>query len=210
MKTLTQLITLVLVVTLIACRTNRKPSREGANDGKFAACMVTFIPYEGNPVFKGTGTETWDKQIRERGYIMIEDGIYKMWYTGYNGGDSGTKHLGYATSTDGISWNRYSGNPVFSEKWTEDMFVIKDGETYYMYAEGLNDVAHLLTSGDGISWQEQGDLVILNTNGEPIPPPYGTPVVWIENGKWNLFYERNDNGIWLATTEDKNMEECSG
>jgi len=203
MKTLAQIIALVLMATTIGCRTNQKPLKEEAYDGNFASCMVHFIPSKANPVFIGTDAETWDKQIRERGYIMIEDSIYKMWYTGYNGGNSGTKYLGYATSSDGISWRRYSGNPIFSEKWTEDMFVIKNKEIYYMYAEGENDIAHLLTSGDGISWQEQGDLVILNTNGEPIPPPYGTPVVWIENGKWHLFYERHDDGIWLATSEDK-------
>jgi predicted GH43/DUF377 family glycosyl hydrolase len=72
-----------------------------------------------------------------------------------------------------------------------------------MYAEGLNDVAHLLTSSDGIKWQEQGDLVILTVKGDTIPGPYGTPSVIIENGKWYLLYERNDEGIWLATSENK-------
>ncbi len=76
-------------------------------------------------------------------------------------------------------------------------------ESIICMLKGNNDVAHLLTSADGISWQEQGDLVILETSGEPIPRPYGTPVVWIEDGKWYLFYERNDLGIWLATSEDK-------
>ncbi|MFN2396656.1 MAG: hypothetical protein ABR597_13320, partial [Bacteroidales bacterium] len=113
------------------------------------------------------------------------------------------KHLGYATSTDGINWERYAGNPVFDKKWTEDMFVLKSGETWYMYAEGKNDIAHMLSSSDGIHWEEQGDLVILKTNGDTIPAPYGTPTVWTENEKWNLFYERDDLGIWLATSEDK-------
>ena len=164
--------------------------------------MVNFTPIENNPVFKGTGEDTWDKKIRERGYILIEDGIYKMWYTGYTE-DAEPKYLGYATSEDGINWNRNSDGPIFDERWTEDMFVFKDGGMYYMYAEGTHDIAHLLTSVDGISWQDQGDLVILDTGGQPIPPPYGTPVARIEDGKWYLFYERNDLGIWLATSEDK-------
>ncbi|MGM0377695.1 MAG: glycosylase, partial [Bacteroidota bacterium] len=108
-----------------------------------------------------------------------------------------------ATSTDGINWERYASNPVFDEKWTEDMFVTKVDETFYMYAEGKNDIAHMLTSSDGIHWEEQGDLVILETNGDTIPAPYGTPTVWIEDEKWYLFYERDDLGIWLATSEDK-------
>jgi sucrose-6-phosphate hydrolase SacC (GH32 family) len=202
MKRLSGILVFILMLTSPGCRTKQKPSGQSTGNEKFAGSMVKFTPYKANPVFQGTGKDTWDKHIRERGYILVEDGIYKMWYTGYTE-DSEPKYLGYATSDDGIHWTRYSDKPIFSEKWTEDMFVIKEGGTYYMYAEGKHDIAHLLTSGDGINWQEQGDLVILDTNGEPIPPPYGTPVVWIEDGLWYLFYERNDLGIWLATSEDK-------
>jgi len=164
--------------------------------------MVSYTPYKVNPVFKGTEAETWDRTIRERGYILYENGTYKLWYTGYKKEDSDPKSLGYATSDDGINWKRYPGNPVFSEKWTEDMFVLKDHDKYFMYAEGKNDVAHLLTSENGINWQEQGDLIIRKTNGDTIPGPYGTPNVLIENGRWYLFYERNDEGIWLAKSDD--------
>jgi sucrose-6-phosphate hydrolase SacC (GH32 family) len=82
------------------------------------------------------------------------------------------------------------------------VFVMKYEDTYYMYAEGKNDVAHLLTSSDGINWEEQGDLRMHMQNGDSIPGPYGTPTLWIENGHWYLFYERNDNGIWLAESKD--------
>ncbi len=169
----------------------------------FPSEMVRFIPFAGNPVFAGTGTGTWDQKIRERGFILYEDGLHKMWYTGYNPGIAEQKFLGYATSKDGINWIRYSDKPVFSDKWTEDIFVTKQDGIYYMYAEGDHDVAHMLSSKDGITWQEHGDLTILTTTGDTIPGPYGTPTVWIGNGKWYLFYERNDMAIWLATSEDK-------
>ena len=202
MKLISRILVLFVVLSMANCKTKQKPSGQDEDGVKFAAFMVVFTPFKANPVFQGTGTDTWDKHIRERGFILKENGEYKMWYTGYTE-DSEPKFLGYATSKDGISWIRYSDKPVFSEKWTEDMFVFKDGGSYYMYAEGTHDIAHLLTSADGISWEEQGDLVILDANGEPIPPPYGTPVVWVEDGKWYLFYERNDLGIWLATSSDK-------
>ncbi len=92
---------------------------------------------------------------------------------------------------------------MFNKKWTEDMFVIKYDSSYYMYAEGENDVAHLLVSDDGLQWEEQGDLIIFTTKGEAIPGPYGTPTIWIEDGLWHLFYERNDEAIWLAVSKDK-------
>ncbi|HEX5555166.1 MAG TPA: glycosylase [Chitinophagaceae bacterium] len=203
MKALTYLTILLLLLPAVSCKYKQKSTTEKVNEEAFASEMVNFVPYEKNPVFKGTGTDTWDKQIRERGYIIFEGGIYKMWYTGYNGSDTVPKYLGYATSGDGIHWTRYPKNPVFTKKWTEDMFVVKNEGTYYMFAEGRNDVAHALVSDDGIHWLEEGDLDIRTTKGASVPGPYGTPVVWIENGKWYLFYERNDEAIWLARSNDR-------
>lgn len=166
--------------------------------------LISWDEYEKNPVFSGTGEETWDRNIRERGYIIKEDDGYHMWYTGYRGDTNDpVMALGYATSTDGIQWERYPGNPVFEKNWVEDMMVVKNGSTYYMFAEGRNDVAHLLTSTDKVNWTDQGSLSIRQSNGEPITAgPYGTPTVFIEGDAWYLFYERNDEGIWLAKSQD--------
>ena len=192
----------LVFLILISCRPKQKPGSDIRGTEDFPNEMVEFTPYDHNPVFSGTKEETWDKHIRERGFILVENGMYRMWYTGYNDSDNATKYLGYATSPDGISWTRYEKNPVFNQKWTEDMFVFRVEDKYYMYAEGLNDVAHLLISDDGISWQEQGDLKVLTTKGDTIPGPYGTPSILIENRKWHLLYERNDEGVWLAVSDD--------
>ena len=197
------LILALFIIAAAGCQSKKTAVQEAPATEEFPPEMVSFQPYENNPVFSGTDSGTWDHRIRERGYILMEDGIYKMWYTGYNFDKARTMFLGYATSTDGIGWQRHAGNPIFTEKWTEDMFVIKVDEEYYMFAEGTNDVAHLMKSSDGIRWREQGDLAIRNTNGDRIPGPYGTPTVWVEDGKWYLFYERNDEGIWLATSRDR-------
>jgi predicted GH43/DUF377 family glycosyl hydrolase len=195
-----RIIVVTLVILIISC--NSKPTGTSADDIEFAPEMVKFKPYKSNPVFTHADTSAWDKNIRERGFILKEDSIYKMWYTGYRNLDS-IKFLGYATSKDGISWERYPGNPIFTEKWTEDMIVFKQDGKYHMYAEGAKDIAHLLTSDDGIKWAEQGDLKISTTKGDTIPGPYGTPTVYVENGKWYLLYEKNDAAVWLATSTDK-------
>ncbi len=170
----------------------------------FPSDLVNFFPYRHNPVFSGTGLNTWDKVIRERGYIIHLDTIYHLWYTGYNADSSNTtRFLGYASSRDGFSWKRHPNNPIFKESWVEDMQIVLHKNIYYMFAEGDNDIAHMLTSTDGIHWKEEGNLDIRKSNGEPISNgPYGTPSVLIENGKWYLFYERNDLGIWLAVSTD--------
>ncbi len=174
-------------------------------DTKFPVELVDFASYELNPVFSGSGTDTWDQFIRERGYILKENGVYHLWYTGYSkmGGKDKESHLGYATSLDGLKWTRYEDNPIFDSCMVEDMCVVKSKGTYFMFAEGRQDIAHLLTSVDRIHWKEQGSLDIRYTNGMPLSKgPYGTPSVWLENGRWYLFYERDDLGIWLATSTD--------
>ncbi|MFA6240519.1 MAG: hypothetical protein WC655_06300, partial [Candidatus Hydrogenedentales bacterium] len=144
-----------------------------------------------------------DEMIRERGWILKEDDTYYLWYTGYSSADSGVMKLGLATSTDGLTWKRFSDKPIYNELWVEDMIVVKHEGTYYMFAEGKNDQAHLLTSADRVHWTEQWTLDIRHVDGSPLKPgPFGTPCVIYENGTWYLFYERDDEAIWVATSTD--------
>jgi len=71
--------------------------------------------------------------------------------TGYAGDHAPTMSLGHATSRDGIHWNRDPAYPIFNGSWVEDMCVVKQNGTYSMFAEGQNDIAHLLTSADGLA-----------------------------------------------------------
>lgn len=171
--------------------------------GAFPAELVDFVAYAHNPVFTAAGPGHWDVKIRERGWILREGRTYHLWYTGYDGTREGLKMLGYATSPDGLSWTRRPDNPIYQDHWVEDMMVVKRGGTYYMFAEGRNDEAHLLASEDRVHWTRQGPLDVRTTNGEPLSAgPYGTPTAWFEGGRWYLFYERRDAGVWLATSED--------
>ncbi|MEI7586663.1 MAG: glycosylase [Runella sp.] len=184
---------------------NTTNSANASNE--FPTEIVNFKPYGQNPIFSGTGKAgNWDEKIRERGYILREGNTYHLWYTGYKKEKNAVMHLGYATSSDGITWARYSENPIYDLGWVEDMSVIKSDGTYYMFAEGKDDVAHLLTSTDRIHWKEQGALDVRMTNGQPISKgAYGTPAIWKEKGIWYLFYERGDLGVWLATSKDLNI-----
>ncbi len=176
---------------------------DAGNAPVFPPELVHFTPYAQNPVFEGRGPGFWDEAIRERGWILKEDGEYHLWYTGYQYPESNEKHLGYATSKDGLHWTRYPGNPIYTEHWVEDVMVVKDAGTYYMFAESVGDRAHLLTSTDRIHWTRQGTLDIRKKNGKPLSPgPFGTPAVLHEDGTWFLFYERDDAAIWLASSKD--------
>src|SRR5262245_10782714 len=117
---------------------------------EFPPELVRFQAYEKNPVFTGAGNGAWDARIRERGWIMREGDSWRMWYTGYDKSDNPQMMLGYATSRDGLSWTRYAGNPIYREHWIEDMMIVRQGDTYYMFAEGQEDRAQLLSSADGL------------------------------------------------------------
>ncbi len=165
--------------------------------------LVRFAAYRGNPVFTAAGAGNWDHRIRERGWILKEGDTWRLWYTGYDGTREGAKMLGLATSKDGLHWTRHPANPIYRDHWVEDMQVVKHGDDYFMFAEGLNDEAQLLKSGDGVKWKRIGRLDVRQKNGDPIAAgPYGTPTALFDDNRWFLFYERGDRGIWLATSTD--------
>ena len=190
---------------------------EPAKSPAFPPELVDFVPYEKNPVFKAAGLGHWDAKIRERGWIMRDGDKYLMWYTGYNGARAGWKALGLATSSDGLTWTRFPQNPIYDERWTEDMMVVKQGGTFYMFSEGfrygraypfagqLYEEPQLLTSSDGLRWQRTGKLEFRDAAGKPIEGIFGTPTAWYEDGTWYLFYEKMDRGIWLALSTDRRV-----
>ncbi|QEH34809.1 hypothetical protein OJF2_33530 [Aquisphaera giovannonii] len=193
---------LLVVASIAALSTALVPGRAAAQEAPWA--FASWKPLGDGPVFAGTGGGTWDSRIRERGFILVgDDGVFHLWYTGYDGPKPATMSLGHATSRDGLSWTRDPANPVFSGSWTEDVCVVRHDGGYQMFAEGKGDVAHRLSSPDGIKWTDHGPLDIRKVDGTPIPPgPYGTPTGWFEDGTWFLLYERGDAGVWLATSAD--------
>ena len=196
----------IATVWFIALIAPLAAQEQPASEIAFPRELVDWVPYTANPLFSGTGRDTWDRRIRERGFILREGDRWQLWYTGYNVDRVETRLLGYATSSDGLAWQRYGGNPIFDGGWVEDMCVVKHDGTYYMFAEGRHDIAHLLTSRDGVNWHEQGSLDIRTTSGQPLSAgPYGTPTIWIQDGTWYLFYERGDRGVWLATSSDRQV-----
>jgi len=88
-----------------------------------------------------------------------ETATYKMWYSGANSASRWT--IGYATSTNGTTWGKYSGNPVVSTGVAGSYdsshaylcSVIKQGGTYKMWYGMHNGHVRLgyATSPDGIT-----------------------------------------------------------
>ncbi|GEM_PF-2289437 len=188
------------------------------SDGTFfiaPSALVNFTPSPGNPVLNPGAPGSWDENIRERGWVMYENGVYYMWYGGWQGAYNLSVpqllKLGYASSTDGINWTKHSANPVHSQNWTEDVVVVKDGNTYYLYAEneytgdGDGALIDLYTSTDRINWARYGTVLRPSGSGWEAGD-VGTPTVWKEGNTWYMLYEGLGAGfagqVGLATSSD--------
>lgn len=98
---------------------------------RFPPEQVDFMPVEQNPVFTGTGTNTWDHNIRERGYILRED-VHAT-----PDEDWSTWNSNIAASDDLIHWTKYDENPIlradaFSGNISSPILV-HDGSQYRLY-----------------------------------------------------------------------------
>ena len=67
--------------------------------------ISTFTKYSGNPIFSPSlDPNAWDNKHILASNIMYHNGIYRMWYTGFNDNQA---QIGYAESINGISdWNK--------------------------------------------------------------------------------------------------------
>lgn len=114
---------------------------------------TSWTRYGTNPVLN-VGPSGWDTFQVSRPSVLFNGSSYCMWYSGDNGNS-----IGFATSIDGISWTKYSGNPVFSSgRYASVMF---DGSIYKMWYEGYDYTIKYATSLDGISWTDYSSNPVL-------------------------------------------------
>ena len=78
---------------------------------------INWKRYGSNPIISGTAG-SWDEQGVLGARVLFDGEKYRMWYSGQD-----TGKIGYATSTDGISWQKSANNPVlstgFSGEWDD-------------------------------------------------------------------------------------------
>jgi len=130
-----------------------------------------------------TGTTgTWDYLGVAFPSVIKDNGIYKMWFSGYDGT---TWRIGYANSSDGINWEKYEQNGVeepvldvsVSGADTDGVYgqsVVKDQNVYKMYYTGISTGGSLTinyaTSTDGINWiKSYSNPKLTYSNGTQTP-----------------------------------------
>lgn len=121
----------------------------------------------------------WEDDANRPG-VLYRDGVYHMWYTGQfrPGKADGSSHIFYATSIDGIHFDKVVDDPVLAPElpW-EDVavmcpHVLYDGEkqVYRMWYSGgeqyePNAIGYA-ESADGITWTKHPGNPILAANPE--------------------------------------------
>ncbi len=122
--------------------------------------------------------------------VLYDGGLWKLWYSA--GWNHAARHIYYATSSDGLNFTRYAGNPVVSG-YTRCM-VFKDGGTFYMYAidEAGGTGYHQLSSADGIAWTNNGVISLTGSAGAWEGSGVANIHVWKEGATWYMIYDGFD------------------
>jgi predicted GH43/DUF377 family glycosyl hydrolase len=178
-----------------------------------------FVKAPTNPVV--TGVSGWESGGVQSPSVILDGFIYKMWYSGTDA--NGFTRIGYATSTDSVTWSKYAGNPVLdvtASAWDSNIVgapsVIKDGGTYKMWYTGANAgvIGRIgyATSPDGITWTKSLSNPVLNVGGAGSWDEIGvlTPSVVKEGSMYKMWYtgRQNDSStlgllsIGYATSSD--------
>jgi len=112
----------------------------------YSADGVAWTRYGTGPVLPRGLIGSWDSGYATVGTVIHDGTLWEMWYSG--GISASNEGIGYATSTDGLTWTKNSANPFMSKSdgvlWrnnrTYTPSVIKDGDTYKMWFTG-RDIA---------------------------------------------------------------------
>jgi predicted GH43/DUF377 family glycosyl hydrolase len=167
-----------------------------------------------NPIISPVAA-TWEHDNVKDAALLKVHGIYYIYYTGF--GSTDQNQIGLATSSDGVNWTKYSGNPVVTFSDTNNIH--RFPTVYYdeneataskvwkmWYVDANWDIGYAY-SADGYSWTKYGSNPVLSRgsggswdDANVLPGP-----VHYKDGTWYLYYGGRDGTWWqigLATFTD--------
>lgn len=155
-------------------------------------------------------TLSWEQEGISFPTVGLDNNVYKIWYSGRD--SSGNWRIGYATSADGKTWNKYQQNPIISptKPWELSHIggseVIFENGRYTMYYHGapiwppLNLI--YATSSDGITWEKPDDNPIITAN--QTETNVSTPDVIKDNQGYKIYYSAIINGVFQISLLSNN------
>ncbi|UCG86412.1 MAG: hypothetical protein JSW71_21335 [Gemmatimonadota bacterium] len=159
---------------------------------------------------------SWDRLLNRPATMVKKNDVFYLYYIGASGnradGGPANRKLGVATSTDGISFTRYSGNPVVTHAvgipncdecgvFSAGAFVDDDG-TVVMYYGGMEETdpgsvdgdVGLATSADGLDFTNWGD-VFRHSDGATIGDDELFAIgAYQHGGVYNVYYMAKGGG----------------
>ena len=172
-----------------------------APPGDLVLLPPRWVKFSGNPVVTPV-PGTWENSLAGL-RVLREGGVFRMWYSGcLNPG--GVCDIGYANSSDGISWTKYAGNPVLLHDpggWDGSIahpFVLHDGGVYRMWYTGsVTGFDHRIgyaESSDGLAWTKSG-VVLGPTPGAWDAGSVTLSVVVKEGSNFTMWYSGHDGSL---------------
>lgn len=87
---------------------------------------LTWTKHDPNPVLPpGQRAQDWDAITVDKPTVIKDGTVYRMWYTGdqvFTDSTADPWKIGYATSTDGIRWEKSPENPVLTPSGLDGRF----------------------------------------------------------------------------------------
>jgi len=175
---------------------------------------INWTNHENNPVMVPGEEGEWDDTGIGSGTIIYDGEVFKMWYWGYDGNNG---RIGYATSTDGLLWNKHEipvldigEEGTWDGEHVEPGSVIFDGGLYHMWYTGIIGGERAIgyaTSPDGIAWTKSVNNPVLEKGnpGDWDDARVYCPVVIQNNGIFQMWYAAQHGLYWrtcYATSTD--------
>ena len=164
-----------------------------------------------SPVLTAGQGGTWDDNSVEMGYVLKENGIYKLYFIGTKEPNSGMRQIGLATSSDGIHWQKYTV-PILQSTSSQFFLgvnsVIKINDIYYMYygASPENDyfsfTINLATSTDGIHWTKYSHNPILTPTLSWEANIVRYPTITKDSLGYHMLYSNGKDAFGIANSTD--------
>jgi signal transduction histidine kinase/DNA-binding response OmpR family regulator/predicted GH43/DUF377 family glycosyl hydrolase len=139
-----------------------------------SSTQSTWYKYPGNIAFESGSKGEWDENTFDHA-ILFENNEYHMWYLGWSTVQQARARLGFATSPDGIHWEKHPGNPLefdvdgfdwAAKFWTFN--VIRKDSLYLMW---YTAETHDPYSGFKIGFAWSADGLTWNSHPEPVLNP---------------------------------------
>lgn len=185
---------------------------------------TNWTRYSFNPVLLPGNSDDWDGLYIESPSIVYDGNLYYLYYSGV---DSTYKvRIGVATSTDGITWTKYTGNPILSEGNLLDwdgysvgtpsvLYKNNKFEMWYSAVSNIDMLDNIIDtiyvghaySFDGVNWVKDSLNPILNTYSPPFSilekrGPWAPSVKYIDSlNSYYMWYE-TAYGFGLASSNN--------